>query len=134
MKSGRQKGRQELSQRMDDAMGQVLYSGTQMEGGKNLAAGINRQPEPDHVLRAAQPGSQFIQLEVWELQKAEGPLVQRPSIRSSASQPPRDDGLPKAEDAFSCGSVQPFGKPPRAPWQLVGREFSDGTAAYCVER
>jgi hypothetical protein len=56
-----------------------------MEDGKNLAAGIYRQPEPDHVLRAAQPGSQFIQLEVWELQKAEGLLVQRLSMLPGAS-------------------------------------------------
>jgi hypothetical protein len=60
---------------MDDAMDHVLCSGTQMEDGKNLAAGINRQPEPDHVVRAAQPGSQFVQLEVRETERAEGALV-----------------------------------------------------------
>jgi len=34
-----QKGGQELSQGMDDAMGHVLCSGTQMEDRKNLRAG-----------------------------------------------------------------------------------------------
>jgi hypothetical protein len=106
---------------MDDTMGHVLCSGTQMEDGKNLVAGIYRQP--DHVLRAAQPGSQFIQLEVWELQKAEGPLVQRLSMLKSASQPRGDGGLSKAEDAFSRGSVQPFGQRREHHANLLGGSF-----------
>jgi hypothetical protein len=46
-----------------------------MEDGKNLRAGVDGQPEPEDVLIAAQPGSQFIQLEVWEPEMAEGTLV-----------------------------------------------------------
>jgi hypothetical protein len=89
---------QHLSQGVNHRMGHVLGAGAYLEDGQNLGAGINRQPEPEHVLRAAQPGSQFIQLEVWELQMAEGPLVQRLSMLPSASQPRRDGGLTGAED------------------------------------
>jgi hypothetical protein len=77
---------QEFSQGMDEAMGHVLCSGTQMQDRKNLRAGVDGEPQPEHVLRAAQPGSQFIQLEMWELQMAEGPLVQGQCMFPSASQ------------------------------------------------
>jgi hypothetical protein len=30
--------------------------------------GIDRQPEPEHLYGAAQPGAQFVQLHVWELE------------------------------------------------------------------
>jgi hypothetical protein len=43
----------------------VLCSGTQMEDGKNLREGVDDQPEPQHVLRAAQPGTEFVQLQVF---------------------------------------------------------------------
>ena len=68
--------------------------------GRIAGAGINRQPEPERVLRAAQPGSQFIQLEVWELQIAEEPLVQHLRMLACTRQPAHDGGLSKAEDAF----------------------------------
>jgi len=45
----------------------VLRAGTQMEDGKKLGAGVDGQPEPQHLFRAAQPCAQFIQLEVWQL-------------------------------------------------------------------
>jgi hypothetical protein len=57
-----------------------------MEDGKNLGARVDDQPEPEHVLRAAKPGAQFIQLEVWEPQMTEGPLVQGLSMLTSARQ------------------------------------------------
>jgi hypothetical protein len=43
-------------------MGHVLCAGAELKHGKNLREGINGQPEPQHLLRAAQLGSQFIQL------------------------------------------------------------------------
>jgi hypothetical protein len=47
-----------------------------MEHRKKLREGINGQPEPEHLLVAAQPGAQLVQLEVWELEVAERVLVQ----------------------------------------------------------
>jgi hypothetical protein len=70
-----QKGGQELSQGMDDPMCHVLCAGTQMEDGKNLCARVDGQPEPQHLLGAAEPGAQFVQLEVRELEMAEEALV-----------------------------------------------------------
>ena len=57
-----------MSQGMNDAMGHVLCAGTQLEHRKNLGARINRQPQPEDLLSAAEPCSQFVQLEVWEVQ------------------------------------------------------------------
>ncbi len=54
----------------------VLGAGTEMEHGHKLRERIDGQPEPDHLCRAAQPGSQFVQLKMWEPEVAEGALVQ----------------------------------------------------------
>ncbi len=48
---------QDLSQGVDDSMRQVLRAGAEMEYWYNLRAGIDGQPEPDHLCGAAQPGS-----------------------------------------------------------------------------
>jgi hypothetical protein len=101
-------------------MGHVLGAGASLEDGQNLGAGINRQPEPEHVLRAAQPGSQFIQVEVWELQMAEGPLVQRLSMLPSASQPRRDGGL--------TGALRPA-RPRKGPGLRPARDPHHGHPA-----
>ncbi len=53
----------------------VLRAGTQMEDGKKLRAGVDGQPEPEHLGTAAEPCSQFIQLQVRETEVAEIVLV-----------------------------------------------------------
>ena len=100
-----QKGGQDLLQGMDDPMCHVLCAGTEMEHGKNLRAGIDGQPEPEHVLRAAQPGSQFIQLEVREVQMGEEAHMQGVCMLASTRQPGGDGRLSKAEDPRSRGRV-----------------------------
>ncbi len=76
-----------MSQGVDDAMRCVLRAGAQMEDRKQLRTGIDDQPEPEHVVRTAQPGSQFIQLQVREPEVARcGALVQGLSVLTSASQ------------------------------------------------
>jgi hypothetical protein len=66
---------QEVPQGVDNAMRCVLRAGAQMEDRNQLRTGIDDQPEPEHMARVAQPGSQFIQLQVWEPQLAEGSFV-----------------------------------------------------------
>ena len=81
-------------------MGHVLCAGTQLEHRQNLRARINRQPQPEDLFSAAEPCSQFVQLNVWEVEMAEGPLVQRLSVLACTSKPPHNRGLSKAEDPF----------------------------------
>ncbi len=61
---------------MNDGVRHVLCAGTQMEDGNKLREGVDGQPQPEHLLVAAQPGAQFIQLQVREPEMAEGALVQ----------------------------------------------------------
>ena len=75
---------QELLQGVDDAMRGVLRARAQMEDGKQLRAGVDDQPEPQDLLGVAQPGAQFIQLEVRELKMGEEALVQRLSVLACA--------------------------------------------------
>ena len=57
-------------------MRHVLRAGAELKHGKNLREGINGQPQPQHLCGAAQPGAQFVQLEVGDLEVAE---ASRPS-------------------------------------------------------
>ena len=58
-----------------------------------------------HVLRAAQSGTQFIQLEVRELEMGEDALMQGLCMPASAREPGGDGGLPLAENPFGRGRV-----------------------------
>ena len=88
----------------------MLGARTQMEHGKNLSARIDRQPEPENLLGAAQPGAQFIQLQVREVEVGEEALVQGLRVLPSSGQPGGDGTLSKAEDSRSRGRVEPFGQ------------------------
>ena len=61
---------QEVSQAMDDHVRRVLRAGAEIKHGHNLGARIDGQPQPQHLFGAAQPGSQFVQWHVWELEGA----------------------------------------------------------------
>jgi hypothetical protein len=81
-----QKGGQDLSQGMDHRMSRVLRAGAKMEDGKQLRTGVDDQPDPEHLGGAAQPGSQFIQLQMREVQMEEEALVQGVRVFASTGQ------------------------------------------------
>jgi hypothetical protein len=93
---------------MNEQMRHILCAGTQMKHRKDLRTRIDGQPEPQHLCGAAQPGAQFIQLEVGDLEVAKGALLQEMSVLASARQLGGDGGLTVAEDTFGRGSIQPF--------------------------
>ena len=64
----------------------VLCTGTQREHGKNLRARIDGQPKPQHLFGAAEPGAQFVQLEVREVEMAEEALVRGLRVLASTGQ------------------------------------------------
>ena len=86
-------------------MRHMLCAGTELKHRKNFRARIDDQPQPEDLFGAAQPGSQFVQLQVRELEVAEIVLVQCLSVLASAREPGRDRGLSKAEDPFRRGRV-----------------------------
>ena|SRR5216683_4409268 len=94
-----------------------------MEDGENLRTWVDRQPEPQYLFGAAQPGTQFVQLEIRKLEVAEKVLVEALSVLPSAGQPGDDRGLTVAEDPFSGGWVQPFGERCQHHCDLLGRGF-----------
>jgi hypothetical protein len=118
-------------------MGHVLCSGAELKHGKNLREGINGQPEPQHLLRAAQPGSQFIQLEVRKVEVAEAVLVQGLCMSPCASQPRGDGGLSVAL-RHARQPKDPALRPARDPHHcdLVRRGFQtvQGRVASSTER
>ncbi len=62
---------------MDEVMGRVLGARAEGEHWDQLAQWVNDDPEPQHVRPVAQPGPEFIQLEVGQLQPLE-PAVMQP--------------------------------------------------------
>ena len=108
---------------MDDPMCHVLCAGTQSEHGKNLRARIDGQPEPEYLCGTAQPGAQFIQLQVWEVEMAKDAFVQGVCVLASASHPGGDSRLSVAKDAFSRGRIQPFGQRRQHDGDLLRRGF-----------
>ena len=104
-------------------MRHVLRAGAELKHRKNLRQGINGQPEPQHLFATAQPGAQFVQLEVGDLQGVESALVQGLSVLASAGQPGEDGGLSIAEDPLGSGSVQPFGEARQHHCDLVRGGF-----------
>jgi hypothetical protein len=76
-----------LSQIVDEQMGHVLGARAELKHGKDLGEGIDGQPQPEHLSGAAQPGAQFVQLQVWEVQMAEEALVQGVRVLASTRQP-----------------------------------------------
>ncbi len=117
-------------------MGHVLGAGTQLENGQKFGAGIDNQPQPLHLRLAAQPGSEFIELEVWEPQMAEGAFVQELRVLASACQPGGDGGLTVTEDPEGFGWVEPFGQRSEHHRDRTGRRFQSvqGRVASSAER
>ena len=116
-------GSQVLSQGMDEPMRRMLCAGSQMEHGHELGARIDGQPEPQDLLGVAQPGAQFVQLEMREVQGTEAALMEELSVPACAREPGGDAGLSVTEDPFSGGRVQTFGQRREDHGDLMGRGF-----------
>jgi hypothetical protein len=104
-------------------MGHVLGSRTELKHRQNLGEGIDSQPEPEHLCGAAQPGSEFIQLEMREVYVAEAALMEELSVLACTREPPRDGGLTVTEDPLGSGWVQPFGQRGEHHGDMMRRGF-----------
>jgi hypothetical protein len=71
---------------MDEPMGHGLAARAELKRRKKLGEGIDRQPEPENLLGAAEPGAQFIQLQVRELEMGEEALVQGLRVLASTGE------------------------------------------------
>jgi hypothetical protein len=60
---------------VDEQVHHMLCARIHLEHGEDLGERIDSQPEPQHLLGAAEPGAQLVQLEVWELEMKEEALV-----------------------------------------------------------
>src|SRR5215471_5715465 len=78
---------------MDEPMRRMLCAGSQMEHGHKLGARIDGQPEPQDLLGVAQPGAQFVQLQMRQMEVAEAVLVQDLCVFPRVSEPHGEGGL-----------------------------------------
>lgn len=108
---------------MDEHGRGLLCTRPQREHGNKLGAGVNGQPEPEHVLRAAQLRAPFIHLQMREPERAEEAFVQGLRLLSSTGQPGRDARLPLAQDPLGGGKVQTLGQGSQHDCDLVRGSF-----------
>ena len=101
----------------------MLRARTQMEPGEKLGARIDGQPQPEHLSRREEPGANFVQLQVWEMQVTEAALVQGLGMFPCASEPRGDGGLTVAEDPLRGGKVESFSQGGQHECDLLRRGF-----------
>ena len=65
-------------------MGHGMCAGAELKHRKQLGEGIDGQPEPQHLCGVAQPGAQFVQLDIPKLEMTEKVLVEALSVFPSA--------------------------------------------------
>jgi len=99
-----------LAQGMDEVMGRVLGADAEVEHRDQLAQWVNDDLEPPHVCPVAQPGPQFIELEVGEMQLLQPPVMQVGAVLAGACHPAGNRRLSMAEDAARGRDTQPFGQ------------------------
>ena len=126
---------QSLSERVDEPMGDSLGAGAELKHGQNLGARIESQPEPEHLTGTAQPGANFIQLQMREVQVAEGALMEE-----------REPGLParvshlvivacrKPKTRSEADGSSPSASAESTTATRHGKGFSTGRAECRVER
>jgi hypothetical protein len=81
---------------MHEAMGQVVGAPTPREHGKQLAAGVDDQPEPEPLFGAAQPAAQLVELQVPQMELKEEAPVQAMPMLTCTAEPGGKSGLSKA--------------------------------------
>src|SRR5260370_4662233 len=104
-------------------MRRVLGERTEMKDGQDLRGGVDSPRQAQDLSVAAEPGAQFVQLEMRKLEVAEKVLVEGLSMLPSAGQPGGYRGLTVAEDTFGGGSIQPFGERSQHYCNLLGGSF-----------
>src|SRR5215469_4541431 len=75
---------QTLSQRVNEPMRRLLRTRTELKHRDDLGEGIDGQPQPEDLCGAAQSGSQFVQLQVREVQVAETALMEELCVPACA--------------------------------------------------
>ena len=86
MKSGRQKGGQEVLQGVNNHVRCILCARAEVKHRNNLGERIDGQPQPEDLFGATQPGSSFVQLEIRKLEMTEEALVQGLRVRARTRQ------------------------------------------------
>src|SRR5215813_11710229 len=98
VKSGKQPGARLRRKEWITVWAMFCVRGPSWSTGTILVRGSRASHRKTHLRRAAEPGANFVQLHVREVQVAEAALMEQLSVLARASQPPGDRGLTGAED------------------------------------
>jgi len=97
-----------LAQRVEKGMSSVLGPGSELQHRDDLAAGVDRQPQPEDMRPAAQAGAQFVQLDMREGKVLQGAVMPAPALLKSACQPGGESDRLIPKHASSRFHIQAF--------------------------
>src|SRR5262249_993538 len=81
---------------------------SQMQHRDDFTDRIDGHPEPEYLSTVAEPGTQFIELDVRQVQALENAVVEHGSVLPSSSQPGGDCGVALAKDPYRRRDIHPF--------------------------
>jgi hypothetical protein len=123
---------------VDQRMGGGLGPRGQMQHRDDLGQWIEGQPELERMRPVTEPGTQFVKLDVWEVEGTKDAVVQGQTVRAGPRQPGGDGGVPMPKHPHSGSDREPFGQgcqhvgnPVRGGFETVQGRHPEGTRDAC---
>jgi hypothetical protein len=90
---------------MDDRVGSVLGTRSELDDGDELGLGIANGPDPDLLPGLLDVSPELIELDVDELEIGEEEIVEFAAVIAASGEPGADGGLADAIDFLDCGNI-----------------------------
>jgi len=98
------------SQVVDQGMREGLGARAQCQSRDDLGLHVDCHPQPELAALVAQPGFQFVQLDVPQVEVAEQMAMEALGVHARAGEPSVDGGFGVTEDAHGSGDVEALGQ------------------------
>ena len=90
---------------MDDRVGSILSTRSELDDGDNLGLGIANGPDPDLLPGMLDVSPELIELDVDELELGEEEIVEFTAVITASGEPGADGGFADTIDFFDGGSI-----------------------------
>jgi hypothetical protein len=90
---------------MDDRVGGVLSTRSELDDGDDLGLGIANGPDPDLLRGVLDVSPELIELNVDEIEVGEEEIVEFAAVIAASGEPGADGGFADTVDFLDCGSI-----------------------------